>query len=54
MSKEENIILSDEAQLREHLEKKIAERVKDTLNGLLDAEQTRSVGRALRAFARAV
>lgn len=38
MSKEDNIIRLDEAQLREHLDRKINESVEETLNGLLNAE----------------
>ena len=34
MSKEDNIIHLDEAQLREHLDRKITESVEDTLNDL--------------------
>lgn len=34
----------DEAQLREHLDRKITESVEDTLNGLLDAEADRLCG----------
>lgn len=44
MSKEDNIIRLDEAQLREHLDRKITESVEDTLNGLLDAEADRLCG----------
>lgn len=44
MSKEDNIIRLDEAQLREHLDGKITESVEDTLNGLLDAEADRLCG----------
>ena len=44
MSKEDNIIGLDEAQLREHLDRKITESVEDTLNGLLDAEADRLCG----------
>ena len=39
-----NIIHLDEAQLREHLDRKITESVEDTLNGLLDAEADRLCG----------
>ncbi len=41
MSKNDNIIRLDEAQLREHLDRKITESVEETLNGLLDAEADR-------------
>lgn len=44
MSKEDNIIRLDEAQLREDLDRKITESVEDTLNGLLDAEADRLCG----------
>ena len=44
MSKKNNIIHLDEAQLREHLYRKITESVEDTLNGLLDAEADRLCG----------
>lgn len=44
MSKKNNIIHLDEAQLREHLDRKITESVEDTLNGLLDAEADRLCG----------
>ena len=44
MSKDEKIIRLDEAQLREHLDRKITESVEDTLNGLLDAEADRICG----------
>ena len=44
MSKEDKIIRLDEAQLREHLDRKITESVEDTLNGLLDAEADRLCG----------
>lgn len=44
MSKEDNIIRLDEAQLREHLDRKITESVEETLNGLLDAEADRLCG----------
>ncbi len=41
MSKTNNIIRLDEAQLREHPDQKITESVEETLNGLLDAEADR-------------
>ena len=44
MSKNDNIIRLDEAQLREHLDQKITESVEETLNGLLDAEADRLCG----------
>ena len=44
MSKDDKIIRLDEAQLREHLDRKITESVEDTLNGLLDAEADRLCG----------
>jgi putative transposase len=44
MSKTDNIIRLDEAQLREHLDRKITESVEETLNGLLDAEADRLCG----------
>ena len=44
MSKNDNIIHLDEAQLREHLDRKITESVEETLNGLLDAEADRLCG----------
>ncbi len=44
MSKTDNIIRLDEAQLREHLDQKITESVEETLNGLLDAEANRLCG----------
>lgn len=44
MSKDDNIIRLDEAQLREHLDRKITESVEETLNGLLDAEADRLCG----------
>ena len=37
MSKDEKIIRLDEAQLREHLDRKITESVEGRLNGLWDA-----------------
>ena len=44
MSKTDNIIRLDEAQLHEHLDQKITESVEETLNGLLDAEADRLCG----------
>lgn len=44
MSNNDNIIRLDEAQLREHLDRKITESVEETLNGLLDAEADRLCG----------
>ncbi len=44
MSKTDNIIRLDEAQLRDHLDRKITESVEETLNGLLDAEADRLCG----------
>jgi hypothetical protein len=51
MSKEDNIIRLDDAQLREHLDREISESVEDTLNSLLDAETGRlyRVGRYERS-----
>lgn len=44
MSQKNKIIRLDEAQLREHLDRKISESVEETLNGLLDAEADRLCG----------
>ena len=44
MSQKNKIIHLDEAQLREHLDRKISESVEETLNGLLDAEADRLCG----------
>lgn len=54
MSKTNNIIRLDEAQLGEHLDRKITESVEETLNGLLDAEADRlcGAGRYERSAAR--
>ena len=51
MSKEDNIIRLDDAQLREHLYREISESVEDTLNSLLDADTGRlyRVGRYERS-----
>jgi transposase-like protein len=44
MSKNDTIIHLDEAQLREHLDRKLTESVEETLNGLLNAEADRLCG----------
>ena len=41
MSKNDNIIQLDEAQLRDHLDRRITESVEETLNNLLDTEVDR-------------